>query len=553
MLERESATPAPVRVTEKKERAEPESLKMVRPRKSARRAAVVVTLLFITIVLILTFVPWQQTVVGSGEVIVYSAMDRPQSVEAPIPGRIADWKVQEGDLVQKGDVIARLQDIDSKFLDKNQVSRLREQRDFARQTREESAQRVTELASQKGELSVSRQNAIDAARQAILQAEQREIAQRQVVRQTEQSLKIARQVAIASAQVRASQAQDRVVQAEQILQAAKQQAETMRLRKARIADLEGQGLRSRQDLELAQNDLVKAETEVTRGEKALEIARRDVSVGNLGEEQAGLETERAQAALEQARANLEVAERDVINARLNLTRVINDTAAAISRVGADIQSARESLAKNGGDIQKVENDLANLTVRTEQQVVRAPATGRIARLMKVGEGTMVKAGDELAVIVPDTADRAVELYVTDNDVPLLQIGRPVRLQFAGWPALQFSGMPSVAVGTFGGRVAVIDPVDDGTARYRVIVRPDRHILPSGRKDPAWPDSKLLRPGAEAAGWVMLDTVPLGFELWRQFNGFPARAPKGPVLGSKKAAAEEKKKDRDLGPIKLKSK
>lgn len=265
--------------------------------------------------------------------------------------------------------------------------------------------------------------------------------------------------------------------------------------------------------------MVKSETEVVRAEKSLEIARRDLKLGGLGETQAELEVERAMANVDQAKANLAVAERDVTNASLNLSRITNDTAAAISRVGADIQSARESLAKNGGEIQKVENELANLRLRTDQQVVRAPTAGRIARLTTVGGGTIVKSGDVLATIVPTTAERAVELFVTDNDVPWVQVGRPVRLQFAGWPAVQITGMPGAAMGTFGGRISVIDPVDDGTARYRVVITPEQHTLPTGRKDALWPSSELLRPGAESYGWIMLDTVPLGFELWRQFNGF----------------------------------
>jgi hypothetical protein len=125
----------------------------------------------------------------------------------------------------------------------------------------------------------------------------------------------------------------------------------------------------------------------------------------------------------------------------------------------------------------------------------------------------------LAVLAPQTEDLAAELVISDNDAPLVSVGRPVRLQFAGWPALQFAGWPSIAVGTFGGKVAVIDASDDGKSCYRVIVRPDLDLIASGRDEP-WPSSRFLRPGAEASGWIMLDTVPLGFELWRQFNAFP---------------------------------
>ena len=78
--------------------------------------------------------------------------------------------------------------------------------------------------------------------------------------------------------------------------------------------------------------------------------------------------------------------------------------------------------------------------------------------------------------------------------------------------MQFAGWPSVAVGTFGGRVAAIDATDDGTGSFRVLVKP-------GREDD-WPADRYLRQGVRANGWVMLNQVPLGYEIWRQLNGFP---------------------------------
>jgi hypothetical protein len=112
--------------------------------------------------------------------------------------------------------------------------------------------------------------------------------------------------------------------------------------------------------------------------------------------------------------------------------------------------------------------------------------------------------------------------VSANDVPLVRPGRPVRLQFDGWPALQFSGWPRVSLGTFGARVRVVDYVANAKGYYRVLVVPDS-------ADDPWPVQ--LRMGTRATGWAMLDRVPVWFELWRKINGFrpavkDADAPKG---------------------------
>ena len=126
---------------------------------------------------------------------------------------------------------------------------------------------------------------------------------------------------------------------------------------------------------------------------------------------------------------------------------------------------------------------------------------------------MLKSGDSIAAFVPDTANLVVELSMDGNDIPLIHAGDPVRLQFEGWPAVQFTGWPSVAVGTFGGRVMLVDATDNGYGKFRILVQPDP-------KDEAWPSNRYLRQGVRTNGWVLLNRVSLGYELWRQFNGFP---------------------------------
>jgi hypothetical protein len=84
------------------------------------------------------------------------------------------------------------------------------------------------------------------------------------------------------------------------------------------------------------------------------------------------------------------------------------------------------------------------------------------------------------------------------------------------------------VGTFGGQVAVIDAVSSKNGKYRMLVRP---MVQQG--DQPWP--KQLRVGSGVFGWVMLDDVPVWYELWRQLNGFP------PSLQQEPTAEKEAKK------------
>ena len=181
-----------------------------------------------------------------------------------------------------------------------------------------------------------------------------------------------------------------------------------------------------------------------------------------------------------------------------------------------------------GQVATIQKELRDLEIKLselDRMIIQAPRDGTIFRLPIFERGQTLKEGDPLFTIVPETSDRVVELWVTGNDMPLIRPGDHVRLQFEGWPAVQFAGWPSVAVGTFGGEVAAIDPTDDSKGKFRVQVKP------SG--DQEWPSERFLRQGVRANGWVMLSRVPLGYEIWRQLNGFPA------VISLEEPTAESK--------------
>ncbi len=152
--------------------------------------------------------------------------------------------------------------------------------------------------------------------------------------------------------------------------------------------------------------------------------------------------------------------------------------------------------------------------RQQRQLVTAERDGIVLSVLHGGGSVFVKTGDQLAVFVPDHLKPAVEIFVDGNDLPLVQPGRQVRLQFEGWPAVQFSGWPSVAVGTFPGKVFSVDPSVNKLGKFRVLISPD------DESQEKWPDNIYLRQGTRVVGWILLDSVKLGYELWRVFNGFP---------------------------------
>lgn len=75
------------------------------------------------------FLPWTQNIQAKGTVTMRQPEQRPSEIQAAIAGQIAQWYAVEGDLVEKGDTIARLQEIKNEYLDPELIARTEEQLD----------------------------------------------------------------------------------------------------------------------------------------------------------------------------------------------------------------------------------------------------------------------------------------------------------------------------------------------------------------------------------------------------------------------------------------
>lgn len=436
------------------------ALQLARSPRIARRLSRLVLLALVVLPFVLLFVPWTQTIHGTGKAIAFNPVQRPQFVVSPIEGRIKKWYVVEGQRVQAGERIVEMVDNDPNL----ELRLLDEERAILDRLRAAEG-RVRDIESRIGNLKNSRQLAID--------------VQNSILRQD---------------QARVQAAEQEKIEAQAALDAALPNYQ-----------------RQKELFESKQGSLV---------------SKRDVEVA-----QQVLET--ANAKLRQAEARVKVAKLGEKASTDNLGKVDADTAAMINLETASQRSAEAEVASVRRDKAQIEVRIA----RQRAQYVDAPVDGVVYRLLANAEqgGVLVRPGERLAVLVPDIkaeepANRATkqptlpltggsypgivaELQIDGNDLPLVRPGDKVRLQFEGWPAAQFAGWPSVAVGTFGGRVYLVDPTADDKGRFRILVEPDPD-------DQSWPDQQFLRQGVRAQGWVLLEQVTVGWELWRQLNGFP---------------------------------
>jgi multidrug resistance efflux pump len=287
------------------------------------------------------------------------------------------------------------------------------------------------------------------------------------------------------------------------------------------------------DFAAARDFAVQAAQELVSAAEAKLLAKRESVPGYQAKElQARLNYERQKGLFEKgiksaveveklkkdwdvARAELDSAEQEVIAAEKELAAKGQELEQKRREAQTKVDYAlamREDALGQAASAQKELRDVEIKLGELQRLTIEAPRDGVIFRMPVFERGQAIKEGDSLFTLIPDTSERAVELWVSGNDAPLIRPGDHVRLQFEGWPAVQFAGWPSVAVGTFGGQVASVDAADNGQGSFRILVK-------SELENP-WPSERYLRQGVRANGWVMLQEVRLGYEIWRQLNGFP---------------------------------
>ncbi|PWJ41784.1 HlyD family secretion protein [Sediminitomix flava] len=225
----------------------------------------------------------------------------------------------------------------------------------------------------------------------------------------------------------------------------------------------------------------------------------------------------------------EMTKAELQNTLISTNSIQADAFSKLAKTESELNATLGEIAESVGELASYRNKYSNIEIRTGMRTIRAPQEGYVVKALSSGIGENVKTGQGLLTLMPKNPQLAVAIDVKAMDVPLLSKGRHARLQFDGWPAIQFSGWPSVAVGTFGGKVEVIDYVSNKKGKYRVLITPDFQMP----KDDPWPEQ--LRMGSGVYGWVLLDQVPIWYELWRQINGFP------PSLKDKDGGEEVKAK------------
>ncbi len=235
-------------------------------------------------------------------------------------------------------------------------------------------------------------------------------------------------------------------------------------------------------------------------------------------------------ASQKANATLIEKRQGLANSRIELDSKRAEYREKISKAISDREKTKAEIGEGQAEVAKLRNEYTSMEIRAGFYIIKAPQDGYVVRAQRAGVGEVVKEGEAVVTVQPANPQLAVELFVRAMDVPFVKPGRKVRIQFDGYPSLQFVGWDVGQIGTFGGVIQVIDYTASTSGEFRVLVVPDS-------TDDPWPEQ--LRIGGRVNGWAMLDNVTVGYELWRQINGFPPQKPTD-VGADKKSASDEPK-------------
>ncbi|MEY2752594.1 MAG: biotin/lipoyl-binding protein [Schleiferiaceae bacterium] len=225
-----------------------------------------------------------------------------------------------------------------------------------------------------------------------------------------------------------------------------------------------------------------------------------------------LEWEQRQTKAQEARSKAEFTEQDWMSSRLNARSKSAEWKEKIAKLQSERAAAAADLASAQDALADAEIKVGGVQRRQGNRALLAPRDGFVVQLSYVAPGASVKKDQPLLYLAPEGAPTVVMAKVEPFDVPLLSVGDSALCALDGWPILQIPGWPRSSVGLFSAKVRYIASQADAEGLFAVVLEPTEK----------WPAN--ARPGTHVTATLLLNDVPMWFELWRQFNGFPANGP-----------------------------
>lgn len=348
-------------------------------------------------------------------------------IKSRVPGRIETLLVDEGAVVEQGQLLARI--------DPREIKQQVEQGSAQVESAQASAQRARialDVAAQQARLQL--QQAQIRYEQALREAETQPTLTQAALKNAENALKSAQENLRLLREVKHPQERVELTNA---LRDAETRLQEARRNAERLQTLLEKGYVSRQQVDAAQTQRVAAESQLRNLQQRQQQLEQQHAIEL---ENARLQVESAQAELERARANavqdelrqkaLEAARADLENARTRLRE--------IEMRQMELQQARASEKQAVSQFQ-------NLMIQLSETDVRAPIRGVVTRRYReVGELVMSGTtgfGEGTPIMqVADLSQMRVRLNLNELDVAKVRARMPVQITVDALPERKYRGV-----------------------------------------------------------------------------------------------------------------
>ena len=349
-------------------------------------------------------------------------------VQAATEGSIMEVLVTENQLVEKGDIIANIDD-----------SRLQTQKSQLQNNIVQARSQVVQINAQITALNSQIVAETDRINRSVISAEaelerrQREYQDKLVttvadVEEAEANLRqVQEELQEAGAQLKSAQANLRSIEA------ALNAARSKRNRYQPIAELGA----------LSQDQFEEAKLDVQRQEQAVEAQKATVEAQQQTIERLQQGVQAAVARLKRTQASLNPSNAEVAIAR---SRIAQEQASGQVTL-ATLNKEREALLQQRIEINKqLERDIRELQqveIDLSKTTITATADGIITQLSLRNPGQTVRSGEKIAQIVPSNAALQVKAAVLPGDIGKVETGQKVQMRVSACPYPDYGTLPGV--------------------------------------------------------------------------------------------------------------
>jgi HlyD family secretion protein len=327
---------------------------------------------------------------------------------APVGGKIEEMRVQEGDKVEAGQVLVKLE---SELVN----SELEQSKD--KQTGQ--VQRLTQLELLQNQLKVARQT-----QQQHNQSQQLE--KQSQIDLAQQNLNTLQ----ALYQTQRLEKQAQIEQVEQSIEAKNAEVKVAELELARSQEKAKSYQQAFQDGVIAQDNYLDIEQQAQANQERLTQAKSAVeqTKSQLKEQQNSYENlmGQAQSEIEQAKLRLEEQKRSyqsLLHAgkleQLKMEEQIQDLEAQITALNSEMSQNDKQIAAE--------------QFQLKQRLLTAPAAGTVFHIPVTGAGAVVQPGEKIVEIAPDNSELILRAQIAPTESGFLEVGMPVKVKFDAYP------------------------------------------------------------------------------------------------------------------------